>query len=654
MLTALIILALLSDQPHVSVQVSGSPAPGYYLVSGLRADTVGMVDNSGYVVNALPAGPNTNLQPTPYGGFTYFDGQLGGYVVVGDNLRAIDTVRATEPFVTDFHEGYQTQSRGFILLAKETRSMDLSKLVDGGDENAQVIGSVIQEFDARGRKTFEWRSLDHIPVTEATFDVDITQNKIDYIHANAVVVDSTGNFLLSCRNTDQIIKINRKTGAIIWRLGGFASRRNDFRYTNDAVDGSFGFSHQHSPVITRAGEILLFDNGVLRSNPYSRAVAYRLDEKSMTVTKTWEYVSESLCFASIMGSVQELPNGNILIGWGSNSEGLVATEVDRSGRIHADLRSLEPNDYPYRVYKSPIAMVGIARSIEAKRDYAFSNRSGNTKLILSVDQFAAKENLTIERHTYEAHDQSFADSRPCELIPERWVISIPSPSANEYSMMVDLNGTIGAVDPSAVGVFHRVREGSGAFTRIPSRPGPLRASIIVPSVRSGEYVIGAMLCAQPALVEPPDDEDAIGTDVRLEWTDALLAQGYELEYSTSTDFVDGGVLMRTDDTDTVLRDLLPNTTYYWHVRAIRGPVVEPWTDTWSFTTNQTASTFDTAVSYRLPIGTRVYAYDLLGRIIGESTVEQPGQPLFRGLSERIILTVAMTPDGQVFRLIVRP
>ncbi|MEY3387204.1 MAG: hypothetical protein RIR53_2015 [Bacteroidota bacterium] len=654
MLTALIILSLLFDQPHVSVQVSGAQAPGYFLVSGLRADSVGMVDNSGYVVNAVPAGPNTNLQPTPYGGFSFFDGQLGGYVVVDADLRPTDTVRATEPFITDFHEGYQTMARGFILLAKETRSMDLSKLVEGGDENAQVIGAVIQEFDARGRKTFEWRSIDHVPVTESTFDIDITQKNIDYIHANAVIIDSVGNFLLSCRNTDQIIKIDRKTGAIIWRLGGFASRRNDFKYTNDALEGSFGFSHQHSPIITREGELLLFDNGVQRSDPSSRAVAYRIDEKSMTVTKTWEYVSSESCYAPTMGSVQQLPNGNILVGWGSNSGGLVATEVDRTGRIHAELRSLEQNDYPYRVYKASIVMVGITRVIDAKKDYAFADRRGTTKVIVSADRFSAKESVTIERHEYEAHDQSFVTIGPCEEIPERWVIGIPASSANSYSMMIDLTGTIGAVDPSAVGVFHRQREGTGPLTRIASTQGPLRASITVPSVSAGEYVIGTMLCSQPALIEPQDNEEAVGSLVRLEWTKAIRAQGYELELSTSTDFVEEVILMRTDHTDTVLRDLRPNTTYYWHVRTIRGPVIEPWTDTWSFRVNDVTSTKDTLSLQELTIGTRVFAYDLLGKLVGEMTVERVNQSLFTGLAERVVLILAVTPDGRSTRGIFFP
>jgi len=87
--------------------------------------------------------------------------------------------------------------------------------------------------------------------------------------------DNDGNLLISSRHLDEITKINRTTGSIIWRLGG---KNNQFAFPND----SLGFSHQHA--IRRIGNenILLFDNGNFRgisgSQPdttaefYSRAV----------------------------------------------------------------------------------------------------------------------------------------------------------------------------------------------------------------------------------------------------------------------------------------------------------------------------------------------------------------------------------------------
>ena len=50
---------------------------------------------------------------------------------------------------------------------------------------------------------------------------------IDYCHTNAIEQDNDGNILISSRNMDEITKINRITGQIIWRLGG---KNNQFEF----------------------------------------------------------------------------------------------------------------------------------------------------------------------------------------------------------------------------------------------------------------------------------------------------------------------------------------------------------------------------------------------------------------------------------------
>jgi len=65
------------------------------------------------------------------------------------------------------------------------------------------------------------------------------------------------------------------------------------------------------------GNILLFDNGNLHPVQASRAAEYQLDEQAMTATLVWEYRRNPDVFAPSRGSVQRLPNGNTIIGWGS-------------------------------------------------------------------------------------------------------------------------------------------------------------------------------------------------------------------------------------------------------------------------------------------------------------------------------------------------
>jgi hypothetical protein len=218
---------------RLSVAVQGNPSPGYFLIGSVDGDSVGLIDNAGVLLHTSQTGPTANITPTPYGGITFYHGRLGKYVLYDDKLRATDTFGVEPPYTTDFHEGYQTRGRRYIVLGTEERAVDMSTLVAGGLYDAFVIGAVVQEFDRYGRKTFEWKSLDHISPLEATPDVDLTNKRIDYIHVNSVVEDNDRNFIISCRNLDQVIKVNRSTGDILWRIGGSSAARSDFAFIND-------------------------------------------------------------------------------------------------------------------------------------------------------------------------------------------------------------------------------------------------------------------------------------------------------------------------------------------------------------------------------------------------------------------------------------
>ena len=108
-----------------------------------------------------------------------------------------------------------------------------------------------------------------------------------FIHANAIDIDFDDNLLLSSRGLDEITKINRVTGDIIWRFGG---SQNEFTFIND-----YPFTHQHSIKSLGSNRYLLFDNGNFSSQytgtvNISRAVEYELDTVLMTATKVWEFI----------------------------------------------------------------------------------------------------------------------------------------------------------------------------------------------------------------------------------------------------------------------------------------------------------------------------------------------------------------------------
>ena len=67
-------------------------------------------------------------------------------------------------------------------------------------------------------------------------------------------IHSEGNLIISTRNFNEITKISRQTGEIIWRLGG---EKNQFQFIND----NRGFGRQHSARVLSNGNLAIFDNG---------------------------------------------------------------------------------------------------------------------------------------------------------------------------------------------------------------------------------------------------------------------------------------------------------------------------------------------------------------------------------------------------------
>ncbi len=198
-------------------------------------------------------------------------------------------------------------------------------LVAGGDPNATVIGTVIQELDASKNVIFQWRSWDYIPFTDTYFDM--TAHRVDLIHMNDITIDNDGNIIASMRHLSSIIKINRETGNIMWFLGG---KQNDFTFINQHPENApTYFSYQHDATILPNGNITRFDNGNQHPTQYSRGVEYELDQQNKTATLIWEFRHNPDIYAGAW-LVERLPNGNTIIGWGiANGPDIPTfTEVD--------------------------------------------------------------------------------------------------------------------------------------------------------------------------------------------------------------------------------------------------------------------------------------------------------------------------------------
>jgi hypothetical protein len=337
--------------PGFNIISEDNPSDGNMFIANYKnqssqTDTYRMIlDKYGEVTYSEGGGPDYfyDFKPNPNGTYTFFDEENEAFFILDTNLILTDMVAASNGYVTDAHEIRVTTEGNYFILAADYEYIDMSKIVVGGFNAAQVLVPVIQEFDRDSNLLFEWRTIDHFKVTDATHE-DSVSDYIDFCHANAIEFDADSNLLLSCRHMDEITKINRETGDIMWRWGG---KNNQFKFIGDTLP----FSHQHAIRRTDTGTYIMFDNGNFHplSASYSRAVEYSLDQTNMTATNVWEFRHKPDVLSPAMGYVQRLPNGNTFIGWGE-CDNLSVTELDSNKNTLYEMGMTDQN-YSYRAYK---------------------------------------------------------------------------------------------------------------------------------------------------------------------------------------------------------------------------------------------------------------------------------------------------------------
>jgi hypothetical protein len=277
---------------------------------------------------------------------TWWEGTHGGwgqgeYLILDSSYREVARVRAGNGLEGDHHEFLITRRDTALLTIYKKVPMDLSPF--GGPEDGAVMDGIVQEVDIRnGEVLFEWHSLEHVGLEESPFELrpDL-KGAYDYFHINSVAEDNDGNFLVGSRKTSTVYKVDRRTGKVIWRLGG---ERSDFGMGEGAR-----FAFQHDARRQEDGTVTLFDNRGADMGEPSRGIRLRLDEEAMTATLLREYTLPGDPFATYQGNVQDLPNGYVFVGWGSAP---FLSEHDRDGRLLFEARFPEGVE-SYRAFRSP-------------------------------------------------------------------------------------------------------------------------------------------------------------------------------------------------------------------------------------------------------------------------------------------------------------
>lgn len=320
-----------------------SDGPGYYFITtadfgGGPSPSHGVIlDGAGHVAFRKTAPAMSTFRAWPDGRMSY--ASSARHLFMDSTFAVVDTVVCANGVSNDTHDMRVLDNGHYLLLGMETVIMDLSSVAlfppgnAPGSATAQVRSNVIQELDADENLVWEWHVIDHFDFLEVDPSRLNNPDVVDWSHCNAVEQVLDGNILLSCRHFNEVIKIDRATGEVIWHLGGVS---NDFTFTNDA-----GFSGQHDIRHLPNGDITLFDNGLAGTHP-CRGVQYALDEDALTATRTWEREYGAPAWSRAMGSMQRLPDGGALIGWGAiTPDNVTFSRYAEDGSLLSELRFVD-------------------------------------------------------------------------------------------------------------------------------------------------------------------------------------------------------------------------------------------------------------------------------------------------------------------------
>jgi hypothetical protein len=359
----------------------GTTAPGLLFLapsSGPGQRGCLIVDDRGEPVWFHPTTPATamNLRAAVYRGkpvLTWWEGSTehglgtGSHVIVDQSYRVVDRFPAGHGRPSDLHELMLTPEGTALVTSWDVTRRDLRRA--GGSAAGRVIGGIVQELELpSGRLLHEWHSLDHVAPEESHQKVG---PRFDYFHVNSVGVAADGNLLVSARNTWAVYKIERRSGKVLWRLGG---RRSDFAMGPGTV-----FAWQHDVRDHEGGRLLsLFDNGgAPRVQPQSKGLVLALDTRRMRATLHRKYTHRPAMRAHALGSVQLLPNGNVLVGWGTEP---YFTEFTAGGAVVYDAK-LPHGGQNYRALRFPwVGRPHIPPRLVARHGSLYASWNGSTEV----------------------------------------------------------------------------------------------------------------------------------------------------------------------------------------------------------------------------------------------------------------------------------
>ena len=283
--------------------------PGYTLYSPLNGNTTYLINVNGntvhtwkhnYRINYGHLLPNGNLFITgktkdkTWDLFPGWNNFKGGILQEQDPQGNI-VWEHRDPY--QHHDGRRTTEGGAIYLTLEKLPKDIASKVKGGltgtDKDGMWVDNIV-EVDKDGNTVWTWDAVKHLDFETDTIPFNFT--RYEWNHGNTVVPIGDDKVMVSFRSISVVGLIDKKSGEFDWKIGPEI------------------LSQQHDPSLLDNGNVLVFDNGLLKryaSRTFSRVI--EIDPCSMEIV--WEYIEEPYYnfYSPHISGARRLPNGNTLI-----------------------------------------------------------------------------------------------------------------------------------------------------------------------------------------------------------------------------------------------------------------------------------------------------------------------------------------------------
>jgi hypothetical protein len=250
-------------------------------------------------------------------------------VVLNQHYRRIATLQARAPWIVDGHDASIVGGDIWVTVTRPVPNQDLTAY--GGPRRGVVVDSGVQEYRlSTGRLIRTWDALNPGGRPNVPLSASVQPwNPLpwDAYHLNAVQPLPNGDLLVSMRDTSAVYLIDPVTGHVVWTLGG-----EDSTFT-------FGpgarFAWQHDAKLIQPGqggqgahvELTLFNDDCCvmtrrmqpgRPDGPSEGMVLDLNTVTHRAALVAAYRDGPPGHTLFLGSMQLLPGGNALVGWGSN------------------------------------------------------------------------------------------------------------------------------------------------------------------------------------------------------------------------------------------------------------------------------------------------------------------------------------------------